>query len=783
MQRLKRLIQRVRLFVKTSFGWLWRYLGRLGLAFRKLLTWLLWTPLVYATMPIWLPLQWLWELVSPALPKIWQFVGRMGLALRNVMIWGILKPFEYGIRRPIIWLYKRVLRPFSLFLFNTIKSILLWLWGIILTVVGWGMQKTAPQRHLLMRRLRSRWIVWQARWRVRWKRPSLPKKAEVAPSVPRASTGSPQMLRLATAFSAVAILIVVGVLSMRERQAGAAPESTTLTNAPQVIILTPTPLPPTVEPTATPEIILTPWPTPDPTTGGGTIAFSQHINGNSDIYILPVGQAEPVRLTTHPAVDRDPAWSPDGSRIAFTSNRDGNWDVYVYDIPRGELIRVTQQTAFDGNPTWSPDGNWLAYESYRNEDFDLYLTKIDGSVDPLPLTRDDFSDFAPVWEPVNGRHIAFTSNRNGTNDIFIRSLDDPLAEKVVNVTNSVDLNEGDPVFSANGRFLAYAQKQGDIDIIYAVPLNSVFEPAGSAQSLGQQGRAPAWSPDNESLVSVYERNGRSYLVAGNSQAWGVTPQVYVSNGRIGSTSWTAVNLTPDIASGMYDIDRLGEDKPLFVEARADSGASSGTLALLYELPVNAPSPYLSDRVDQSFISLRERVIEEAGWDVLGRLDNMFEALNAGALPGQSNQTWNKAGRAFDLSYQDAIGIDPQIEVVREDIGTETFWRIYVRTAAQDGSQGEPLRDLPWDFRARSGGDHRYFDQGGKFRDEIPTGYYVDFTAIAADYGWTRVSSGPNWRTYFPDIQFWHFENRQGLSWEEAMRELYLEDELISLLDQ
>ncbi len=782
MQRLKHMGQQVNLFVRAGIRRLWRFAGRLGLALRKLLTWFFWIPLVYVTMPIWLPVQWTWEIVSPVFSRLWRFIGRMGTALRKLLWWGVWQPFDRIIRRPAIWLYQWAIRPFSITLTKIVWRILIRMWGIILAIAGWFMQKTAPRRHLLRRRLRSRWIVLQARWRVRWKRPSYPHQAEVIPSVPQPASGNPRVFRLATAIATIALLFVVGLLSMRERQADAASESTGFLR-PQIIVLTPTPLPPTIVPTNTPEIILTPWPTPDPTTGGGTIAFSQHIDGNTDIYILPVGQAEPVRLTTHPAVDRDPAWSPDGSRLAFSSNRDGNWDIYVYDIPRGELIRVTQAALFDGHPTWSPDGNWLAYESYRNDNFDIFLTKVDGSVDPLPLTRNEFSNYAPVWEPVNGRHIAFTSRRNGTTDIFIRSLDDPLAEYVVNVTHSQDFDEGEPVFSANGRFLAYAQQQGDIDIIYAVPLNDAYEPAGAAQSLGQQGHAPAWSPDNESLVSVYERNGRSYLVAGNAQAWGVTPQVYVSNGRIDSTSWTAVNLTPDMASGMVNIDRLEEDKPLFVEARADSGESSGTLALLYEIPVNAPSPYLSDRVDQSFTSLRARLIADAGWDVLGRLDNMFESLNAGALPGQSNQTWNKAGRAFDLSYRDAIGLDPQIEVVREDIGTETFWRIYVRTAAQDGTQGEPLRDVPWDFRARSGDDPRYFDQGGKLRDEIPAGYYVDFTAVAADYGWTRVSSGPNWRTYFPDILFWHYENHQGLNWEDAMRELYLEDELAGLFDQ
>ena len=771
MQRLKRIGQQVKLFVKVGFRWLWGFAGRLGFAFRKLLTWFLWTPFVYVTMPVWLPVKWAWELASPALSPLWRFLGRMGMALRQLLNWGIRQPLVLIVYRPALWLYRQVIRPFFL-----------WLVWLMQRALSWFGHKTAPRRHLLRRRIRSRWVFMQARWRVRWKRPSLPAKAEVAPVIPHVSSGNPRVLRLATAVATIALLFAVGLISMRERQADAAAESISFLQ-PEIIILTPTPLPPTIAPTDTPTIILTPWPTPDPTTGGGTIAFSQHINGNTDIYILPVGQAEPVRLTTHPAVDRDPAWSPDGSKLAFTSDRDGNWDIYVYDIPRGELLRVTQGMSFDGNPTWSPDGQWLAFESYQNDKFDIYLTKVDGSIDPLPLTRDTFIDFAPVWEPVNGRHIAFTSRRGASQDIYIRSLDDPLGERVVNVSATSDLDEDEPVFSANGRFLAYAQQQGEIHLIYAVPLNEAYEPAGSAQSLGQQGSAPAWSPDNASLVSVYERNGRSYLVAGNAQAWGVTPQVYVSNGRIGGTSWTAVNLTPDMARGMYDIDRLGVDKPLFVEARADSGESGGTLALLYEMPVNAPSPYLSDRVDQSFLSLRERLIAEAGWDVLGRLDKMFESLNAGALPGQSNQTWNKAGRAFDISYREAIGLDPQLEVVQEVIGTETYWRVYARAAAQDGSQGEPLRDLPWDFRARNGDDPRYFDQGGKLRDEIPAGYYVDFTAVAADYGWTWMPSGSNWRTYFPDILFWHYENRQGLTWEEAMRELYLEEELVSVFDQ
>src|SRR5690606_2755628 len=180
------------------------------------------------------------------------------------------------------------------------------------------------------------------------------------------------------------------------------------------------------------------------------------------------------------------------------------------------------------------------------------------------------------------------------------------------------------------------------------------------------------------------------------------------------------------------------------------------------------------------IALRERVMVDAGWDFLGELDQMYEAIDAQALPGQSSRTWNKAGRAFDYLSNYPLAFDPPVEVVRERQEASTYWRTYLRTAVQDGTQGEPLREMPWDFRARFGAESRYYDEGGKAKEQIPAGYYVDFTALAADYGWTWSPASDNWRTYYPGIRYWHYENQQGLTWEQAMLELYTSDEILSV---
>jgi TolB protein len=238
-------------------------------------------------------------------------------------------------------------------------------------------------------------------------------------------------------------------------------------------------------------------------------------------------------------------------------------------------------------------------------------------------------------------------------------------------------------------------------------------------------------------------------------------------------------LPPNLVADLSSIDPPSASETLYVEAVATTEAD-GPPIRLWELPVSAPSPYLSDQVDQSFLALQEELISQAGWDVLGRLDGMFESLENRPLPGLGSDSWNKAGRAFDLYYREALAFESRLEVVREELSSGTYWRVYVRTANQDGSQGEPLRDLPWDFQSRYGSEPRYYDEGGKLKESIPAGYYIDFTAVAADYGWSLVPSWENWRTYFPAIRFWHYENRQDLSWREAMLQLYTAEELAIL---
>lgn len=103
-----------------------------------------------------------------------------------------------------------------------------------------------------------------------------------------------------------------------------------------------------------------------------------------DIWIAAPDGSNPVRLTSHPADERDPIFSPDGTKIAYTANYDGNADVFVIDVRGGEPQRLTWHPGDDAAIGWAPDGKSVAMVSARERRFgrsgQLYHVALDGGL-------------------------------------------------------------------------------------------------------------------------------------------------------------------------------------------------------------------------------------------------------------------------------------------------------------------------------------------------------------------------------------------------------------------
>lgn len=147
------------------------------------------------------------------------------------------------------------------------------------------------------------------------------------------------------------------------------------------------------------------------------------------------------------------------------------------------------------------------------------------------------------------------------------------------------------------------------------------------------------------------------------------------------------------------------------------------------------------------------------------------------LTPDRQQDWLYTGRAFSL--HSALLGSGWLRVTRENFGGETYWRVYLRAAQQDGSFGRPMQDISWDFDARYGGTNEDYQSGGRLEERVASGYWLDFTQLAADFGWERLPALPNWRSYYQGALFDEFVLRQGMSWEEAMLQLYPPEVFVS----
>jgi Tol biopolymer transport system component len=137
------------------------------------------------------------------------------------------------------------------------------------------------------------------------------------------------------------------------------------------------------------------------------MAFSHDPNGNVDIWVMDLPGGRLHRLTTDPASDFSPTWSPDGGQIAFRSDRRGNDEVFVMNADGTGQRDLTRNPASDYSPAWSPDRRTIAFATDRADPTgnDVWLMDAEG-FSPHPLVEQTGIDEYPTWSP-DGSQVAF----------------------------------------------------------------------------------------------------------------------------------------------------------------------------------------------------------------------------------------------------------------------------------------------------------------------------------------------------------------------------------------
>jgi len=287
--------------------------------------------------------------------------------------------------------------------------------------------------------------------------------------------------------------------------------------------------------------------------------------GLTDLWLWSADGTVQRPLTTAKAGDSSPVFSPDGSAVAFVSKRgdDKVPQLYVLPLGGGEAVRVTSLPTGVSVPKWFPDGKRLAFVSRVWPDLDswekqgerlkereedktsamvwdngpirfwdtwiddrqmhVFAVGVDGG-DPVNLTlgtglelpRSSATQPGPGLYDLSpdGTELAFVADSdpaiNETNtDVFTVAIG---GKDAVNRTPANAASDGSPSYSPDGRWLAFGQKRikgfyGDITRLMLLDRRSgaVREVTGEAWDRSADGLV--WAPDSKRLYGSIDDAG------------------------------------------------------------------------------------------------------------------------------------------------------------------------------------------------------------------------------------------------------------------------------------
>ncbi|HEY7818687.1 MAG TPA: hypothetical protein VIG29_10740, partial [Vicinamibacteria bacterium] len=373
---------------------------------------------------------------------------------------------------------------------------------------------------------------------------------------------------------------------------------------------------------------------------GNQVAFSSDRSGNYEIWILEMGalspsagraervpqrealgvgpqrtdrNQEPRRLTSDPAEDYMPAWTPSGDEIVFVSERGASGSPALYRTKAeggGEPVLILELEGRISSPSVSPDGRRVVFSvttSVPPEASRLAMVPLAGGEATYLDTPDDVFPFRPQWTRAN--EIAYTA----AGSLWQHRLEPrgeatklPLEAEVVLDRPSyqrrpVDFPKGRtrkpvrgmvrPVVSPDHSVIAYAAL-GDLWLVSTEGGDPI--PLTRDEALDSD---PHWAPDSKSLVFSSDR-------AGTMDLWVKDVESSPTEGERRLTMSIGAELTPawspdgrkisyvDHDSRLHVVGIEGDNDRVLTEARRGVGIPSWSgdsrhIALSVHVPISS----------------------------------------------------------------------------------------------------------------------------------------------------------------------------------------------------
>ncbi|HEY0304943.1 MAG TPA: amidohydrolase family protein [Longimicrobiales bacterium] len=313
------------------------------------------------------------------------------------------------------------------------------------------------------------------------------------------------------------------------------------------------------------------WMNVDVSPDGRTIVFD--LLGN--IYTMPLAGGRATRITSGPAFDIQPRFSPDGSRIAIISDRDGGFNIWTVKPDGSGAKQISkEQQRLVNSPTWAPDGQYI----YARKHFvrerslgagEVWMYHASGTEGLQVTERNGWQKDAgePALSP-DGKYLYYSKDLtpgqtfeydkdpyDGIYGILRRDLTTG-RERMVTRKGGGAIT---PRISPDGKSLAFIRRVGLKSVLHLHDLATGREwPVFDRLDRDMQ---EAWSIHGVYPQYAWTPDGQSIVIWGEGKIW----KVDVANRRgveipftaqIDQTINEAVRYNPDIAANEFQVKML-----------------------------------------------------------------------------------------------------------------------------------------------------------------------------------------------------------------------------------
>ena len=189
-------------------------------------------------------------------------------------------------------------------------------------------------------------------------------------------------------------------------------------------------------------------------------------------------------------------------------------EAYGVDPETLALTRVADVLQdFPGSVVWSPDGQRLFFSSYGTHRGELLVQTVDGSQPPERLVEMPGTYMYPFSISPDGRFLLYSLDSGPATgaDIWSLDLEAPAGEQGARPFLETPTNEGSPVFSPDGRWIAYTSDESGSSQVYVCRFPACDSKRGVSVGGGEH-QGPKWSPNGRELFFM-TGNGERLMVA------------------------------------------------------------------------------------------------------------------------------------------------------------------------------------------------------------------------------------------------------------------------------